>query len=399
MTRSWSLPRPLLATAASHVDRRTSTPPRALGTVAVGDPGDLDLRAAGWVAAAYWVVVFVLDVLNDGPIAALGLGPHPMSKALFDSSVWWSSWILATPALLLLFRRLAPRRLGWRRWAAAHVVFGGVLCVAHQWAAAWTFRQLDGSGLGVVDLALSFLGQFALPEVFAYWGLVCSVQLAAEARRARARDAERAALRQRAEFLEARHRWARLSALHRQLDSHFVLNALHGVGGLVRLGRGERAVTVLERIGTLVRTSSEAAEQPEVPLTRELEILQLYLGVEEARRDGAVSVRYDVDEAVREAAVPPFLLQPLVENALRHGKGPGAAHLAIRGRRVGASLRIEVQDRGGPPCGPLREGTGLWATRARLRLLHGGDADVALFGTGDGMTAEVTLPLRRNGAS
>ncbi len=396
MTRSWSLPRPLAA-AISHVGRAARVRPRAPTHAALGDPGDLDLRAAGWTAAAYWGVVFTVDVLNDGPIAALSSGARPLSRVLFDSGVWWSAWILVTPALLLLFRALPPRRMGWPRWTVLHLVFGGVLCAAHAWTAAWTFRRLQGSSLGAWDLALSFLAQFTVGEILTYWGLVSSVHLVAEVRRGRARDVELAALRQRADHLEVRHRRARLTALHRELDSHFVLNALHGVGSLVRLGSGLRAVTVLERIGTLVRSSSETAERPEVPLARELEILQLYLGIEEARREDGVTVRYDVDERVREAAVPPFLLQPLVENALRHGRGPGAARLAIRGRRVGARLRIEVQDHGGPPRGPLREGTGLSTTRARLHLLHGPDAELALFGTGDGMTAEVTLPFHPGG--
>lgn len=386
-----TLPHPLARIAALGRRKRAASPPVVAST---DTTGQLDFRVGVAVALVYWAVVFVLDLVNDGPVRALAEPSPPPTSVLYDSTVWWSTWILATPLLVMLLQRLRPERLRGTGWAAGHVVVGCALATAHIYATAWLFDVLGPDTPPARVMALSFLRQFALPEVLCWWGLAGVVQMVWSRARDRAVAVELASLRHRVVHLESEHRRARLTSLHRELDEHFVLNTLNGLGGLVRTGEAAATLRMLERIGSVMRANAEAAQHPEVRLDQELELLGLYLGVEEAHRPGAAAVRYDIHEGVLGAAVPPFLLQPLVENALRYARVDGAPRLVVRGRRSGASLRLEVQDHGGRPEPVRRLGTGLSKTRARLEILHGNAADLSLEPTGDGMLAHATLPYR-----
>jgi two-component system LytT family sensor kinase len=137
--------------------------------------------------------------------------------------------------------------------------------------------------------------------------------------------------------------------------------------------------------------------EQELPLSRELEMVERYLAIEHARFGDRLSYHVDVPAELQPAMVPAFLLQPLVENAVRHGlePRPGAGSLSIRARREASILHLEVADNGVglPELAPTREGIGLVNTRARLRELYNGNAHLELR-SGDGVTVEITLPFR-----
>ena len=156
---------------------------------------------------------------------------------------------------------------------------------------------------------------------------------------------------------------------------------------------------MIVRLGDLLRMSLASTEVEQVPLARELELLEPYLDIDiqRTRFSDRLGVDIDVPPDARAVKVPSFLLQPLVENAVRHGIaariGPG--RVTIRARRQEGTLRIEVADDGVGPAAPIADGVGLATTRARLQRLYGDAQSLALSpGENGGAVAVVTLPAQ-----
>jgi LytS/YehU family sensor histidine kinase len=157
---------------------------------------------------------------------------------------------------------------------------------------------------------------------------------------------------------------------------------------------------MLERVGELLRTTLDREMPPEVPLAAELGLLGRYLDIEQARFGERLRVSWDVEPETRDALVPPLILQPLVENALRHGvsRRQGVALLRISARRAGRQLELTVRDTGDGLAlvggRPPREGIGLSNTRARLEQLYGPDATSLELGdvAGGGARGRLLLP-------
>jgi hypothetical protein len=198
--------------------------------------------------------------------------------------------------------------------------------------------------------------------------------------------------------LEARLAQARLQILRMQLHPHFLLNTLHAVGHLVQTDATE-AERVLTRLGDLLRLMLDTAGDQQVPLRKEIDFLRAYLDVERARFGPRLEVRMDVEPGLLEAAVPPLILQPLVENAVLHGPARlgRAARVEIRARRSGELLRLEVWD-DGPGLGALPSagsgmGIGLANTRARLAQLYNRHHHFEIRNAAAGVLAVVEFPL------
>jgi sensor histidine kinase YesM len=198
----------------------------------------------------------------------------------------------------------------------------------------------------------------------------------------------------RASQLETQVAQARLGALKAQLQPHFLFNTLNAIVVLVRQQKGKQAEETLARFSDLLRAVLADMESQEVTLARELEYLRLYLSIEQLRFSDRLRVDIDVAPELLDAAVPHMGLQPIVENAIRHGIGmratPGV--IAIRAERVGDALHVTVRD-DGPGFGGGEKGgmgLGLANTRARLRQLYGTTAEVRTE-PGAGGGAQVTL--------
>ncbi|WP_343073640.1 sensor histidine kinase [Pyxidicoccus fallax] len=214
--------------------------------------------------------------------------------------------------------------------------------------------------------------------------------------------ARRAHVRQRrADQLQAQLAEARLQGLAAQLRPHFLFNALNAVASLVHTDP-DRAERMLARLGDLLRRSLEADARQEVTLREEQEALAPYLDIERTRFGPRLEVEWHLSPDVLEARVPHLALQPLVENAIRHGLAPRAepGRVCISAERDGDALRVRVQDDGmglpaGGPPGRGRGGVGLSNLRARLATLYGPGAALELKpGTPRGAVAELRLPLR-----
>jgi signal transduction histidine kinase len=198
--------------------------------------------------------------------------------------------------------------------------------------------------------------------------------------------------------LEARLAQAQLELLRMQLHPHFLSNALHAVSHLIRRDPDE-ADRVLARLGELLRLMLDTAGEQEVTLGQELDFLRAYLDIERARFGSRLSVALDVEPGLLDALVPPLILQPIVENAVRHGiaRADRPGQVAVRARRRGERLRLEVWDDGpglaGAAAGRTRKSIGLANTRARLAQLFGAEHHFEVRAERVGVLAAMEFPL------
>lgn len=196
---------------------------------------------------------------------------------------------------------------------------------------------------------------------------------------------------------------ARLRALRLQLNPHFLFNTLNAVSTLVRDARNEEANRMLLRLSQFLRGTLDRPESDEIPLAQEIDFACQYLDIQEARFGERLRVDISVAPGTESALVPSMILQPLVENAVRHAILPREAGgaISILAARDGSSLTLAVRD-DGPGLGPdaeSRGGVGLRNTRERLSELYGGGADLRLGASpGGGLEASIRLPFRATAA-
>ena len=338
--------------------------------------------------------------------------PRGWGPALVGNLPWWWCWALLTPLVVRLAARVRVDGTGWPLAVAAHLAAAGVLSVAHLAAVGTLYwhtitvpalpylaplaRQRVGTPLGQVEV---FLNGYLIVNVMTYGAIVVAWYALRFHRAMRDRERDALALEARAATLEAQMHEARLNALRMELNPHFLYNTLNAIAGLVRRQDGERAVEMLARLGTLLRLTLERDGGHEVTLSRELELLDLYLDIERARFPDRLRVDLDVPVAALGARVPAFVLQPLVENAIRYGIAPvlEPGRILIAASTHGGMLAIEIADTGpGVSSEASRsQGVGLRNTRARLAQLYGTSAGLRLeHGATGGTIATLWLPFR-----
>ena len=320
-----------------------------------------------------------------------------------DLRYWMANIYLSalfTPLVVLAGKRW-PLEAPWRKVLALHIVLSlvwasGKLSIEALFHLTWNqFWPIEPMITVGSEFTLVFL--FGLnTSLVAYW-VVLSIQ-AAIRNHHRYREQSEAALRSelRASQLETQVAQARLGALKAQLQPHFLFNTLNAIVVLVRQQKGRQAEETLARFSDLLRAVLADMDAQEVSLARELEYLKLYLAIEQLRFSDRLRVEIDVEPELMDAAVPHMGLQPLVENAVRHGIGrrADAGLIRIRARRQGERLLVSVEDDGpGFECSRATAGMGLGLanTRARLRQLYGDAGDLRV---GDG----AARPERARGA-
>jgi LytS/YehU family sensor histidine kinase len=203
----------------------------------------------------------------------------------------------------------------------------------------------------------------------------------------------------RAAHLETRLAQARLKTLEAELHPHFLFNTLHAISTLVHT-QPESADRMISRLSDLLRITFSRSDAACVTLHEELEFLQKYLEIEQTRFQDRLTVDYAVDPDTFDAEVPRLILQPLVENAIKHGVAPqlGPGIIAIGSRRDGDRLYLTVRDNGvgltGGTRARLHGGVGLSNTRDRLECLYGHDYALNFLESNPGLTVEMRLPFR-----
>ncbi|WP_405234515.1 sensor histidine kinase [Lentisalinibacter salinarum] len=191
-------------------------------------------------------------------------------------------------------------------------------------------------------------------------------------------------------------REAKLAALRERLSPHFLFNTLNGISTLVLEGQQERAAAMLDQLSRLLRHSIEEAPAQFVTLAEELELAELYLAIQQTRFEDRLNVRWDIDPATRVFMVPPLLLQPLLENAVRYGvqrSGNRRTTISVSAVLEHAALRVRVHDDGhAVDTGVGGSGVGHRLTRERLAACYGMAAHLEVGRDNDGYTACLSLP-------
>jgi LytS/YehU family sensor histidine kinase len=192
---------------------------------------------------------------------------------------------------------------------------------------------------------------------------------------------------------------ARLGALKMQLQPHFLFNAMHAISTLILRGDTKAANQMLQHLSSFLRMTLDSGDAPVVPLPVELEFLDAYLRIQRVRFGDRLQVAVEVAEDARDAIVPNLILQPLVENSIRHGIGsdPGQGTITIRAQRTKGQVLLQVLDNG-PGLreeGTVAEGVGLSNIRARLEQLYPGAHRFTLErGAVGGTVATIVIPYR-----
>jgi two-component system, LytTR family, sensor kinase len=286
---------------------------------------------------------------------------------------YWYSWACLTPAILWLTRRFPFDRASWKRSIAVHIAgvlaatsLHVVLAVMLRMATYYAFGESLDTWLHEAQEMLFLNFDW---EMMTYWTIVGVGTAMKYMLEARAKELNAAQL-------ETRLVEARLHTLQRQMQPHFLFNTLNTISALMHRDV-EAADAMIARLSDLLRMSLQRVGVQEVPLKEELDFLSKYLEIEQTRFGDRLTVVFDVQADTLDALVPNLLLQPLVENAIKHGLGPRPTpgQIAVRARSNGAMLELDVQDNGvGLSAARLTDfnrGVGLSNTRSRLDHLYG----------------------------
>jgi hypothetical protein len=256
-----------------------------------------------------------------------------------------------------------------------------------------------------VQPPLPLLDQAALNFVSVVWpfALLAAAYTILESQDlARGRDRELAEARQAAGRAEASATAAQLAALRYQLNPHFLFNTLNAISSLIVTDRPGDAEAMTGKLSGFLRASLEADPQTEVTLDEELETIQSYLEIEAVRFGERLAIAFECPAPLLDALVPGFLLQPLIENAIKYAVAPSRrpVTVAIRAAVDGEMLRLIVEDDGGQAFGTLPKGgtgLGLANVRSRLHTFYGEAGTIDATATGRGFRVVLGLPLRRAG--
>lgn len=341
------------------------------------------LRIAAVVLGITTVIAIAATTRHHFQMMEKGNPPSYLTwpHAMFQEMPYFYLWALAVPLVVWFVRRVERRELPRATLLLTHFGFAVGVILVEGLLTGWIY------GMSAKDFFMQ------VPTQLVTYAAVLATVLAYEYyRRLMDRELSSAALA--TELAEAR-----LSALRAQLHPHFVFNALNSVAMLVRGQRNTEAVETIAGLSDLLRDALDDGEQPETSLAEELAFVQRYLAIETVRFGDRLRTTIDVPSELGDARVPRLLLQPLVENAMRHGLGRRAAAgwIEIRAARRGNQLTISVQDDGpGPGAADAAHGhgVGLSNTRQRLATLYGEAAGVTLApAPGGGALVTVTLPL------
>lgn len=319
--------------------------------------------------------------------------PTPWQQTLASWLIGVYVCALFTPAILWLGQRFPLEKRSWLRYVPLHLALSALFSVIQLsidsfvhlragilgFALGTTFRQVFSN-----LMVIGFHG-----NIVTYWSILGIQYAFRYYRRYQEREQQALRLELHAAELKTQLASAHLNALKMQLQPHFLFNTLNAIMVLVRQQKGRQAEEMLARLSDLLRCVLEDVEAQEVPLRRELEYLHLYLSIEQVRFQDRLSVEITADPSLLDAAVPQMGLQPIVENAVRHGIGRSSAagKIRITAARVDGTLELKVQDDGPGPMPPeLAQGCGIGLANTRLRLhqLYGDAARLSLENSAQG---------------
>jgi sensor histidine kinase YesM len=325
-------------------------------------------------AATRWSIIILLCTLLGFFFAsetffAFALDGRPITwrQALLYELTGWYTWALLAPAIVLLAQRIPFERGRWGFAAVFHLTASALFSVLQLILKITFTRWLQpASAQSFSDSFRFVLESGSYFNLVAYWGVLAASYGLVFYRKSQERDL-------RASQLEARLAQARLQVLEMELQPHFLFNTLNTVSALVHKDP-DTAERMIARLGDLLRLTLHNSGQQEVTLQEELELLDRYVEIEQTRFRDRLRFQLTIADDTLRARVPRLLLQPIVENAIRHGisRRSSAGRVEVHARRTANSLLLRVSDDGpGLPTEQNgREGIGLGNTRARLQELY-----------------------------
>jgi sensor histidine kinase YesM len=321
--------------------------------------------------------------------------PFPWGKMVLLTMGYAYLWAALTPLILFLARRFPMERTNWQRNILTHlfigIFIGFATRAAHDAAyfflfaypaKTFSFFRLIRNAYLIFDYGLLIYAVILLVYyVLEYYGRYQAGEL-------------------KSSRLETQLAQAQLQALKMQLQPHFLFNTLNSIAALLHRNK-DAADTMIARLGDFLRITLENSGTQEVSLKEELDFLKCYLQIEQIRFQDRLSVSLDIEAAALPACLPNLILQPIVENAIRHGIAPRSApgHIDIQARRLNGTLQVQVTD-DGPGIvkknGSLfKEGLGLANTQARLQQLYGGDYKLDLENVPrGGLAVTIEIPFK-----
>lgn len=362
----------------------------------INSSGESDLaRWINWKTVLLWWVFFA--VFKTVPVALTIPFTHReiWLAGFFAAYLLFSLlWAAATPLILGLARRFFVSGRRWLRHLIVHVVASGVFSVLILAAYVPLSKPL-GMGSAYLPFKNRLVGlihDFFSTGVMYYAFLVVAYHALHHADRIRKGTLAASRIRE-----QLNH--ARLELLRARLQPHFLFNTLHTIGALVRLDRKAKALETLSDFGDLLRHSLDYGQRPFVSLGEEISFIRQYLAIEEQRFPDRLRPTYQIQAGTEEIPIPALLLQPLVENAVRHGIGeaPDAGKIELIARRQDHRLDLEIRDDGpGLPEGwqmARDAGFGLSSTVARLEQHYGKDYEFDMAGSRErGLTVRLSIP-------
>ncbi|HEU4994066.1 MAG TPA: histidine kinase [Gemmatimonadaceae bacterium] len=372
------------------------------------------------LAAVVWLTFGLAQVVQSYVLARAVGRAWSLGGALVMGMPWWLLWLAVTPAIAYAATRFPFSDGRAMRSLAAHVAASAVVACIVILSDAALFWFTTGRNLGIASSLSNqiqrFFGSYFLESVLTYGATAGAIVAIDFARAARDETVARMKAEAEATALEASVTEARLEALAMELNPHFLFNTLGAIAALVSQDRPREARAVIERLSGLLRRTLGSRKRRALDadasvtngalggqfnsIASELEILDDYLYIQRVRFSDRLRVTVDVDDQARQCAIPTMLLQPLVENAIRHGieDHEGVGDVRVQVDRIAGSVRIAIGDSGsGFPldaAGQLEhEGIGISNTRSRLAHLFGAQATLVLRNReGGGAEAIVVLP-------
>jgi two-component system, LytTR family, sensor kinase len=342
---------------------------------------DEEKRGRGWLKwvalAGFWTFLALLYGNQTYFFMRAEGMQHEWWRVILWHILAWNVWTALTPLILWAGRRFPIERARLERGVLLHLPIFALVSSIN--IAAYTALYVSVRPYDVFHSTAPFWHQYyekllaRFPLDFLIYSAILGVGYALDYYD-KYRERE-----WRAAQLEAQLAQAQLETLKMQLHPHFLFNTLHAISSLVREQKNKSAVDMIAGLSGLLRHAIETSRKQEVSLREELEFLELYLDIQQMRFSDRLKVEMSIEPATLDAAVPNLILQPLVENAIRHGIAPRVAGglIQISTRRENGLLEIRVADDGEGLKGEWRledaGGIGLANTRARLEQLYGAE--------------------------
>ena len=322
---------------------------------------------------------------------------HAWVKLFTVLTLDWLPWVLVTPWVISLARRYPPAWKSPRTWllhlgapVAIEIIVSAWALLLERIFQPWLPDFVSREFLSTWPVRI----YGGLVSAFILYAVILTVTYVLDSRtRAAAQQTDMARMSE-----QLSH--AQLNALQRQIEPHFIFNALNSISGLVREQKNDAAVSMIVALSDFIRRVAVSANDPQAHLAQEVEFLEKYLQIQEVRFAGRLKVDMQIPDELRNAQIPSLILQPLVENAIKHGIAQRVVggEVRVAAARTEGLLHLSVYndgpllDRDGSA---VKDGIGLSNLRTRLRLLYGSDCNLRLENYGiTGVQVSLALPYR-----